>query len=95
MTSMTCCNRACARLSQRHIRACCARPRGGEMHVGEIRLRSRTHTLKTDSIHFSAATGPAAETTLWPRTAAVSGLRLPCVTCLTDVTARRQFAVAA
>lgn len=59
MTSMTWCIRACARLSQRRIRACCACPRGGEMHVGEIRLRSHMHILKTDSIHFSAATGPA------------------------------------
>ncbi|HCY61913.1 MAG TPA: hypothetical protein DHV59_03555 [Oxalobacteraceae bacterium] len=65
------------------------------MHVGEIRLHSRTHILKTHSIHFSAATGPAAEMTFWPRMAAANGLRLPCVTCLIDLTSHRQFAAAA
>jgi hypothetical protein len=43
MTSMTCWTRARARLSQRRLRASCARPGGGEMHVGEIRLRTHSH----------------------------------------------------
>jgi hypothetical protein len=72
MTSMTCWTRACARLSQRRIRVGCARPYGGEMHVGEIRLRSHLHILKTDSIHFSATVGPALKRHCGPRMAAVA-----------------------
>ncbi|HJV72723.1 MAG TPA: hypothetical protein VJ654_00750 [Noviherbaspirillum sp.] len=72
MTSMTCWNRARARLSQRRIRAGCARPYGGNPHIGEIRLRDHMHILKTDSIHVSAAAGPALKRHCGPRTAAIS-----------------------
>ena len=72
MTSITCCPRARARLSQRRIRAGGARLRGGEMHVGEIRRRTHLHILKTDSIHFSATAGPALKRHCGPRTAAVT-----------------------
>jgi hypothetical protein len=72
MTSMTCWTRARARLSQRRIRVGCACPRGGEMHVGEIRLRTHLHILKTDSIHFSATAGLALKRHCGPRTTAVT-----------------------
>jgi hypothetical protein len=72
MISMTCWTRARARLSQRHIRVGYARLYGGEMHVGEIRLRTHLHILKTDSIHFSATVGPALKRHCGPRTAAVT-----------------------
>lgn len=71
MTSMTCCTRAHARLSQRRIRAVCARPYGGNPHIGEIRLRDHMHILKTDSIHVSAATGPALKRPCGPCTAVI------------------------
>ncbi len=63
MTSMTCWTRACARSHP---------PRGGEMHVGEIRLRTHLHILKIDSIHFSATVGPALKRHCGPRTATVA-----------------------
>jgi hypothetical protein len=72
MTSMTCWTRARARLSQRRVRAGCARPLGGEMHVGEIRLRTHLHILKTDSIHFSVVPGPALKRCCGPRMTAVT-----------------------
>jgi hypothetical protein len=72
MTSMTCWTRARARLPQRRIRAGCARSCGGEMHIGEIRLRTHLHILKTDSIHVSATAGPALKRHCGPRMAAVA-----------------------
>lgn len=72
MTSMTCWSRAHAWLSQRRICAGCARFRSGEMHVGEIRLRSHLHILKINSIHFSATVGPALNRRCDPRMAVVA-----------------------
>lgn len=71
MTSMTCWPRARARLSQRRNCAGCARPYGGEMRVGEIRLRAHLHILKTNSIHVSAVRGPLLKRHCGPRTAAI------------------------
>ncbi len=72
MKAMNCFTRARARVSQRCLGAGCARPRGGDMHIGEIRLRAHKHILKTTSIHASAATGPALKRPCGPRMAVVS-----------------------
>lgn len=72
MTSMTCWIRVHARLSLRRIRAGCACPYGGEMRVGEIRLRTHLHILKIDSIHVSAPRGPVLKRHCGPRTAIIS-----------------------
>jgi hypothetical protein len=72
MKTMSCLPRARARVSQRRLGAGCARPRGGDTHIGEIRWRAHKHILKTDSIHFSAATGPALKRHCGPRMAAVA-----------------------
>ena len=72
MKTMACWARAGARVSQRRFDAACARPRGGRLHIGEIRWRMTVNVLKTDSFHVSAATGPALKQRRGPRTATMS-----------------------
>ena len=72
MKTMNCLTRARARVSQRCLGAGCARPRGGDTHIGEIRWRAHKHILKTTSIHASAATGPALKRPCGPRMAAIA-----------------------